>query len=775
MFDLGVSTEKSSSSKLSVDKYLSEQQIGIGRGGRLVTSPLSSVTSAGSNLTPYYPIHNQLQQSTVLVEDLFQERQGNLSMNLQSTDKRKKNNASNSTNSKGRKPGRPPSLFVNVSDSELTEEERKLKAKILKRRQRQNRSYQKKKLEKNRHRVNAVEPAIANNQVGSSVAPNYFMFANSSSSMDSGHALYDSEVKFSNCYLDEMEDYPSNSFSCTSSFEETSLDDPLHQLLRQDSSCESVCATQDHDSNTNNNSNNNSICQDILWPPYRLSLDSCVTDPFSSTTTCIRWKRFQSIFDNLSTSAQEAWKAFSIFSDSFDLNAAIHILGYSESERSLLLNTIDVLEQANILEVDDTQNRMQLFPLAKYFMMEHYFVETNTSNRSCSMGYDQQKWEILKYRYLSYYSQRIQQHVNDAMFLQLGSCRKQALCLYNLERANIEQAFQFSKELGWRTLRWFLVTTRCLWRYVWDVSTRTEQYRNLLERDDIQSKSEILSESPVGIEQLYLDNMEKNRNMSFLEYCYPCFDEENDILRMLGEVYFERKDWSNAHAYLSRCLYQTSQRETSSQLQQPQKCTNNEIFCLYLLACIEKENGKWNIALSLAEKARDECIRMHLESSAFWIQLHLLMTNIYIKLSRFDEAYSSLMNVAECIESSNVGYDLSLIIELDALLGTIMQWRGKETLAQQCLDSIRRKDSLPCFHESESQKNICSCDYLLDYSMWSCLESFVGKQRSSSDNKEDVSPVTWIAKEDTSECCRYLLETGLTAIQEELEWEKSIP
>eukprot|EP00871_Galdieria_phlegrea_P003539 jgi/Galph1/4186/GphlegSOOS_G2820.1 len=44
--------------------------------------------------------------------------------------------------------GRPPSLFANKQDSELTEEEKRLKAQILKRRERQKRAYRRKKLKK---------------------------------------------------------------------------------------------------------------------------------------------------------------------------------------------------------------------------------------------------------------------------------------------------------------------------------------------------------------------------------------------------------------------------------------------------------------------------------------------------------------------------------------------------------------------------------------------------------------------------------------------------
>ncbi|EME26135.1 uncharacterized protein Gasu_62150, partial [Galdieria sulphuraria] len=485
MFDLGVTTEtKVSRSKLLVEKYLTEQQGDFG--GNLATSPLSSA-SAGSNLSQHCSVFAPVQGSGEDYEGLFREQRTKVLMDGHS-DKRKK------TAGKGRKPGRPPSLFVNVSDSELTEEEKKLKAKILKRRQRQNRSYQRKKLEKNMLRKDSgaskVIEATSSEQVAKT-APTLFGSSSSSVSVECGYTLCNTDNKCSSSYMGDLEGYPANSFSCSSSLEESSFDDPLQQLLRQDmdAASETCCTGQD-------------ISQSI-WPPNRFFIDNSAHCMFDNTllgksaVTASTWKRMENVFTSLSLSAQEAWKAFSIFADSFDCAAAFHILGWSENEHSMFLNTIDSLEQSNVLKVDSSQSRLQLYPVAKCFIVEHLFKMS---------GYYRQKFEIFKYRYLGYYSQWIQQHVNDVMFLQLGSCKQQALRVYHLEKANIEQAFQLAKELGWRTYRWFVVATGCLLRYVWDISTRKEQYCSLLEKEDAQSHVKPLSDSPVGIEQLYLED-----------------------------------------------------------------------------------------------------------------------------------------------------------------------------------------------------------------------------------------------------------------------------
>ncbi|GJQ11892.1 hypothetical protein GpartN1_g3683.t1 [Galdieria partita] len=742
MFDLGVTTEtKVSRSKLLVEKYLTEQQGDFG--GNLITSPLSS-TSAGSNLSHHCPVFTQLPGSSENYESFFQEERAKVLMDGHS-EKRKKT-------SKGRKPGRPPSLFVNVSDSELTEEERKLKAKILKRRQRQNRSYQRKKLERSMLRkdspVSKVIEATSNEQVTKKV-PSLFGSSSSSVSVECGNPLYNTGNKCSSSYLDDLEGYPSNSFSCSSSLEESSFDDPLHQLLRQDV-----------DSGSETYGTRRDIAQS-MWSPSELCIDHSANDMFDnvlparSAVTASTWNRLENVFNGLTVSAQEAWKAFSIFADTFDCAAAFHVLGWSESERSVLLNMIDSLEQSNVLKVDPSESRLQLYPVAKCFIIERILKMS---------GYHRQKFEIFKYRYLGYYSQLIQQHVNDTMFLQLGSCKQQALRIYHLEKANIEQAFQVAKELGWRTYRWFVVATGCLLRYVWDLSTRKEQYCSLLQGKDIENQVKLLSDSPVGVEQLYLEEEKLdsflNDNSLSMTLDRPPYMEESVILRMIGEAYFEDKDLKNAHAYLSRCLQHTSQ-QISCSLQQ---CTNNEVFCFYLLACIEKENGQWDTALSFAERAKNGCIYMKMELTVVWIQIHLLMTSIYIKLSRLEEAYSTMVNVCEWVQSAGISYDVSLFLELDALLGTVLQLKGDGTCARHCFESIRKHPNV--FYDWD-MKNICCCDYLLDCRVWSCLESL--------SLNSDCVYHSLMSKQEVVDTCSYLFdqEASLSAIQEEYEWDKT--
>lgn len=745
MFDLGVTTDsKVSSSKLLVEKYLAEQGCGEWK-GELSTSPLSSA-SARSGLPQQSPVLNNLLQVGSNEEDCrdcFQKRREDLLAMENHSDNRKR------SVTKGRKPGRPPSLFVNVSDSELTEEEKKLKAKILKRRQRQNRSYQRKKLEKNlqKGKVTSLSQALeatSSVQVDTSTVPATGGNAQSPISVEYvGYPVYKDTCPTSS-YVDEIEGYLSNSYSCTSSFEESSpMDDPLQQFL-----------SQDMDTSSQVGYTRQSICA-----PSRLCTDSnrdCMLKnnvaEQRSTLVASVFSRLENTFQSLSVSAQEAWKAFSIFVDSFEVAAAFHIIGWAETERSQLSNVIEELEQASVLKVDLSQGRLQLYPVAKRFIME-YLHDLS--------GYHQQKLEIFKYRYLSYYSQWIQEHVNDSMFLRLGSCKQEALRLYHLDKSNIEHAFQLAKSLGWKTYRWFVVGAGCLLKYVWDIYTRMEQYTGLLESGDTQIKQ--LSESPSGTEPIYLeqgtclflDNRDWNMSLDS-----PLCMEESILLRMIAEVHFENKDWKNAYAYVSRCLRHMNQQGDSLCSQQ---CTNNEILCLYLLACIEKENGQYSAALSSIEKAKSRCIRNQLKHTAVWMQLDLLTANIDMTCGRLEQACITIHTVAEVVKSSNIDYDVVLLLELDALLETVLQLKGNGTYASHCLETIQKHSK--CCYEWDVKSG---CDYLLDYSIWSCLGNRL--RNTACDDYHDA-----LEKEDIVDSCYWLNnETSLGTLEEYDELEKGI-
>eukprot|EP00871_Galdieria_phlegrea_P000116 jgi/Galph1/1104/GphlegSOOS_G5803.1 len=668
-----------------------------------------------------------------------------LNRKQETNDKRNKSNKG-----RARKPGRPPSLFVDVSDSELTAEERKLKAKILKRRQRQNRSYQRKKLEKNLQRKD-----LCNDKLQCSMGSTSWVTKNTGQVTTASSCTFAPESEFvkhqpditnyPSYQADEYDGYLSNTFSGTSSFEGSSIEDPLQQILSEDTPKRTIC--EQRDGMFGRTDWSSSCCIDPS--SYYIQMEESDDTPLSHSLLL----RLRTRFHEIPVASQEAWKVLCMFPDSFDFSAVVHVLGFPETDCSVVIDILEPLEKQNLIQVFK-DGRMQLNRLAKFFATEELLDEgAEHSEKLCSS----------KYRFLVIIV--IQRNVDDIHFLQEGSCKQQAEHIYALEKSNIKYSFRLAKELGTNICRWFYASIGNFLRHCMDSETRLKEFLQVLQTDDeiTNEKGSVLNglpESPCGVEYINFGVESFKSSLSSMPLFHMnstvSVSLDNIIIhRMIGEVYFEKRDLKNAKEHLNTSLRLMEEQKV-------QHCTN-ELFCLYLLSCIEKQKGNFECALMLAQKAKNCIHTLELNYSIISTCLNILIASIFIKQNCLTEAHRILTETIQTIQATAMNNFVPPLLELDGLLGVVSQVQGKTTLAQQYFEQAKKCSKFSCYGKVLET----SREYLLDEDTWNWLN-----------NGEDApSACARKYKKCTDTCCpidfsRLYLDSGgnnLSAIQEEYE------
>ncbi|EME27099.1 hypothetical protein Gasu_53200 isoform 1 [Galdieria sulphuraria] len=582
------------------------------------------------------------------------------------------------------KPGRPPSLFINISDSELTEEQRKQKKRILRRRERQNMAYRNKKLIKQLQReqqASTLKESGSNELLQQTRMSPSHISSNAFSSLPLSFSGGGNEVI--KCRISpessEGEQTVSTNVPRVFSFENDALKDDERKLFGNLNVLRSSDSFSTEEKTSCESGSNNVISDFYLVQSLEEELLQDNTH-FSSLSLYYR-----KVLIEIPFLGREAWSAFSIFPSTFSFQAAKYILGWSEQDNLFFEKLARTLETEKVLQIH-ADGRLQLYPMAYCFILEYL----NAKN-----GYFRHKYEVWKCRFLGYYCKLIQEQVSDEIFLHRGTCKQQAESLYTLERENIETALKIAKEWGWKTYRWVLVVSSCFLKYIWDAESRLEESSKLLqtfqfERDDCFDPESGVDKHESLFEE---ENFEYFLSLNIrifkdtLLYCVPCW-EKGVLLRSIGEVHFENRNFLVAYDYITAAL-KTVQEEQMG-------CMKNgrihQLLCLYLLTCMEKERQQLHTALYLAEKAKEECCALQLQSTVVWVQFHLVVTSILVELTRYKEAHANLLEIVDNL-LENTSYDACILLELDALLMYIFQKQGKEKKA--------------------------GCDYLLDCAIWS--------------------------------------------------------
>ncbi|GJD05657.1 hypothetical protein Gasu2_01130 [Galdieria sulphuraria] len=531
------------------------------------------------------------------------------------------------------------------------EEQRKQKKRILRRRERQNMAYRNKKLIKQLQRE---QQASTLKESGSN---ELLQQTRMSPSHISSNAFSSLPLSFSG-----GEQTVSTNVPRVFSFENDALKDDERKLFGNLNVLRSSDSFSTEEKTSCESGSNNVISDFYLVQSLEEELLQDNTH-FSSLSLYYR-----KVLIEIPFLGREAWSAFSIFPSTFSFQAAKYILGWSEQDNLFFEKLARTLETEKVLQIH-ADGRLQLYPMAYCFILEYL----NAKN-----GYFRHKYEVWKCRFLGYYCKLIQEQVSDEIFLHRGTCKQQAESLYTLERENIETALKIAKEWGWKTYRWVLVVSSCFLKYIWDAESRLEESSKLLqtfqfERDDCFDPESGVDKHESLFEE---ENFEYFLSLNIrifkdtLLYCVPCW-EKGVLLRSIGEVHFENRNFLVAYDYITAAL-KTVQEEQ--------------------MGCMKNERQQLHTALYLAEKAKEECCALQLQSTVVWVQFHLVVTSILVELTRYKEAHANLLEIVDNL-LENTSYDACILLELDALLMYIFQKQGKEKKA--------------------------GCDYLLDCAIWS--------------------------------------------------------
>ncbi|GJQ14127.1 hypothetical protein GpartN1_g5918.t1 [Galdieria partita] len=597
------------------------------------------------------------------------------------------------------KPGRPPSLFINISDSELTEEQRKQKKRILRRRQRQNISYRRKKLVKQLQKEQATTLKTSNSTdpvQGDKIVLSPAISCASSLLLSS---CFGAASEARQCRIspenNDVEQAVSSNIPKVFAYDDFAVEDDEKEPFRNLNSSKGSFSLSNREEATEVNE----------WNDFAADLDPVqwLQEDTSHLSPLLLF--YRKVLIQMPFLHREAWKAFSLFPATFSFQAAQYILDWSEKDSSTLEKLVTTLEVEQVMQIH-SHGILGLDPIAKRFILEYLDSQKD---------YFRQKLELWKCRFVGYYCNLVQQQVNEESFLHYGTCNRQAESLYALEGQNIELALSIAKEWGCRTYRWIFVVTCCLMKYVWDPETRMKESCNLLQTFHAEGEEGLHSELSIDQHKSYLEGEKFEYFLSInirlfkdtLLCCVPCW-EKGVLLRLIGEVYFESRNYTVAYDYITVAL-QTVQEEPIISMKQ---CRVHQLLCLYLLTCIEKELQQPHNALYLAEKAKEEGSLLKLESSVIWVQFHLVIADILVELTHYEEANTVLLEIVDNL-LANTSYNTCILLHFNALFTYILEKRGNRISYLPYLEKVAE-----CSHNSTLKKNI-TCDYLLDCAMWS--------------------------------------------------------
>ncbi|GJD09686.1 hypothetical protein Gasu2_39260 [Galdieria sulphuraria] len=529
-----------------------------------------------------------------------------------------------------RKPGRPPSLFVDKSDSELTEEERKVKAKIIKRRLRQNRSYQRRKLRRQfEGGVNSpisTGEGVANYAATVLSPPPYPMastqIAEPRFSSLGKPAVFDSQVFLNEKNLERREPRVSGEMPSTTEYitKFANFDSPPYTAPP------SAEREANHYQRRNREKTNTFMMQQFPSASVEYSSHASAVEPFLSRDLAGMY--LDRLFKSLTPILRRTLFKLSVFPETFDVAAAkaiIHDSCIESCSEESMLSTLN--ERGFIVKV--SPKRLQLDLLSKEFLL-----------REVGAHDDFNDWEVIrvaKKNFVSYYTNLLKLIDNERMILD-GANMEQALRICDLERMNFEMCLLFAQELGRQALRHTIIAGSNVLRLFIPASDRISLISSIL---DLSRYEQTCSSSNLKLAGTG-DSHETDillGDSSLLENQ----QEDAMLLISLGEAYSDDLHFREAEQALCQSLQLLEQSGMNNK-----PCI---LIPLIVLANICRETDRTEHALNILRRTLKKLSEFHLENSSYGISVYENMALTLLVRNEREEARQCLSKVTKLAES----------------------------------------------------------------------------------------------------------------------------
>jgi len=525
-----------------------------------------------------------------------------------------------------RKPGRPPSLFVDKSDSELTEEERKVKAKIIKRRLRQNRSYQRRKLRRQ------------------------FEVSLNSSISSAGAVGYGATVSSPSQYRQASES-GLYGFGGSAGFERETLTDRKFLERRNPTVSGEVlgqsqfCANLENFENSAYSTMPHSVRERELSSgrspektnAYRLQpMPSTVVEHSSQLPNVepllsrdLASMYLEKLFKSLTPVLRRTLFKLSVFPETFDYAAAKAVIQdpcFETGSEEEMLGTLN--ERGFIVKV--SPKRFQLDLLSKQFILREVNTQDNFND-----------WEIIqvaKKHFVNYYTDLLKLVDNERMILD-GTNMEQVLGICDLERMNFEMCLSFAQELGSKTLRHALIAGSNILRHFIPASERVSLILSILDVTRYEDSLSFHNHSKCK-------NIPSHKDGDISLSSHPTVEnlqEDALLLISLGEAYSDDLLFKEAEQVLCKSLWLLEQ---SGMTNKP--CA---LIPLIILSNILRETDRTEEALNVLRGALKKLSEFHLEDSSYAISVYENMALTLLIRNEREEARHFLSNVLKVAES----------------------------------------------------------------------------------------------------------------------------
>eukprot|EP00871_Galdieria_phlegrea_P005821 jgi/Galph1/726/GphlegSOOS_G5457.1 len=526
-----------------------------------------------------------------------------------------------------RKPGRPPSLFVDKSDSELTEEERKVKAKIIKRRLRQNRSYQRRKLRKQVEGAGLTENPSRNFVTSGALFSSSkrfehqpFQYAEETMSPLFQSGTNDSNLPYRSIFEKQKEVFQASRPLTTaelSGIASSSWIPGSNRLLLGPSNAEYPGV----------HNRPEGLGFEQTFKEYTSDKPEPSALKESSVQEDVAYMYLQKLFNNLSPLLQRTLFLLSIFPGVFDISAARFVISESSSDNQREENSLNILNEQGFL-VEISPKRFQVDPLSKQFLLREIL---------CSEEF--KDWNLVnvgKTNFVRYYTDLLKFVDNERMILD-GSSMEQALRICDLERANFECCLLFAQELGNQSLRHAFISGSNILRLFIPASERIS-----------------LLLPALGISTGFLDDPEFNNSP---------LDTTNTTKESLTEDATPIEKWqedallwiSLGEAYADDLRIKEAERAFSLSLMLIEKSGLNNKPCVLIplmgLSNIFRETDRVDQALELLHRALDKLSQFHLENSSYGVHVYESLTITLIIRNQREQAQYALSNLLRVIKN----------------------------------------------------------------------------------------------------------------------------
>lgn len=369
-----------------------------------------------------------------------------------------------------RRPGRPATYIFDKPESELTEEDRKLRNAVLKRRSRQNRSYYRRKQRQKKTEggtgvgTASVEASSVRTVVDDTelveIVPHY----RKSDELDvDGVDVHDSIGGGAAVFDEESFEHEGEDIIDAVTRHETSKQIGLNK------------GETDAGTTTYNSEELDNDLEECLMIAVKGTMTQNTNLSRSAGVKHVLFSNLRERFSQLSIDGQEAIRSLAVFPRDFDMTSAAAVMG--KDPVSGLTQAIDVLQSLfGSGFLTSTNGRFELNNVAKLFLKEEPTLAGDFA--------DEIAGEVAGRRYIMHF-QNLLSELTDPSIHKLGFARERAMQVFDVERENMNYSLELCRAAGPKRMQEFLAAGATVMRYCVDASTRMHYLDEALDTNDV--------------------------------------------------------------------------------------------------------------------------------------------------------------------------------------------------------------------------------------------------------------------------------------------------